>query len=101
MFQMSLCRGGRLYLRRGLTCCLQCRRLFGYLTLCLYTELQIAIHYHGGDTLHDISKLYEPHMELLELLGVDRKRIIHVEEDVRTKARMLRYRHLFALGCHK
>lgn len=44
---------------------------------------QIAVHFHGGDTLHDLSKTYEGHAELLELLGISRERIILVEEDVR------------------
>ena len=46
-------------------------------------DIKIAVHYHGQDAWHDMSKEYDAHVEVLGLLGIKRERIITVESDVR------------------
>ncbi|CAN0371292.1 unnamed protein product, partial [Pylaiella littoralis] len=56
-------------------------RIMVFLDVLLENEdIKIALHYHKPD--HDLPHAYKVHAELLELLGINRERIIHVEEDI-------------------
>lgn len=60
------------------------QRFRAYESVCYYTKRQVAVHVHGGEFMHDLSKDLEAHMEMLELLGISRERVILVDKDVRS-----------------
>jgi len=61
-----------------------CHRMFTQLlpSVCVQC-VQIAIHHHGSEgDWHDNSDLYNMHLELMELLGINRERIVPVRDEV-------------------
>lgn len=48
----------------------------------LYNRVQIFMHSHGRDHWHDTSTELDTHMELFELLGISRERIIYTGHEV-------------------
>lgn len=50
-----------------------------------HEDIRIAVHHHGHDQWHDEGKEYDAHVELLELLGIRRERIVLVPDEVRLR----------------
>lgn len=48
----------------------------------LYNRIQIVMRHHGHDKWHDTSTEFEAHMELFELLGISRERVVDSSHEV-------------------